>query len=281
MSSKAEAPAASVSSKPELSTELVFEALCTQLRVINALVLRETKSRYGEHKLGFLWAILEPALMVTVFVAFFSATRTSNPSGMPLVLFMITGFVPFMIFRDTMNQLQGAIVQNRSLIAFPQVTTFDVIIARAVLAILVLLSVFAVLISMAHMLGYDVRIENPLGVLSACMLLALLGLGMGFIFASLVPIIPSMSQFGTLVLGRPLFLGSGLFYTAESLPPVVREWLLYNPILHMIELGRSAFFYEFESRHGDWRYAVIFTICTLALGMVAHQSLRRRAIIGL
>lgn len=280
MSSQTETPAAPVSNEPKLTTEIVFAALCTQLRVINALVLRETKSRYGEHKLGFLWAIVEPLAVISVFVAFFSLTRTQNPGGMPVVLFVITGFVPFMIFRDTM-QLQSAIVQNRNLIAFPQVTTFDVIIAKAILEIAVLSSVFVVLITLAHILGQEVRIENPLGVLSACLLLGLFGLGAGFVFASLAPIIPSMRQVSAVVLGRPLFFGSGLFFTADSLPPVVREWLLYNPLLHMIELGRSAFFHEFETSHGDWQYAVICTICALALGLVVHQALRHKAIIGI
>ena len=96
----------------------VVSALETQTRVTKALILRETKSRYGGHKLGFVWAFLEPALMVSVFVAFFTLMGRSSASGMSVQLFMITGFVPFMMFRESMNQLQGAITQNKSLLAF-------------------------------------------------------------------------------------------------------------------------------------------------------------------
>ncbi len=247
-----------------------------------ALVLRETLSRYGQHKLGFLWALVEPIVMVGVFASVMGAIRGGDPGGIPIVLFMITGFVPFMMFRDPMNQMQGAIVSNRSLIGFPQVTTFDVIVARSVLECAILSMVFPVILILAQVvLGHSIRVENPLGVLAACALLMTLGTGIGFLFAALAPVMPSSRQVSTALLGRPLFFSSGLFFTAESLPPTIREWLLWNPILHMLELLRSAFFYEFESTHASWHYATVWAVGALAFGMLVHQALRRRAIVGL
>jgi len=262
--------------------EDVTQALATQSRVIMALVLRETLSRYGQQKMGFLWALLEPVVVVTAFVTIMSVIRGGDSDEIPLVLFMITGFVPFMMFRDPMNQMQGAIVGNRSLMGFPQVTTFDVILARSVLECSVLLVVFPTILALAHvLLGHTVQVEDPLGVLAACLLLMMIGTGMGFLFASLTPIIPSTRQITMVLLGRPLFFSSGLFFTAESVPAPVREWLLWNPILHLLELLRSAFFFEFESPYGDWKYAGFWAIGTFAFGLLAHQALRRRAIVGL
>lgn len=282
-----EAPADTVSgdgdrlSGVSLSFTEVTNALATQSRVVMAIVLRETLNRYGQHKLGFLWALVEPIVVVSLFVVIVSSFRTGSPGGMPMTLFMITGFVPFMLFRNPMTQMQGGISAGRSLLSFPQVTTFDVILAKGLLECAVILLVFPFLLFMAHVIGFDVRVENPLGVLAVCLLLATLGSGLGFLFAALVPIIPSIKQITTPVLGRPLFLASGLFYTAGSLPASVRDWLLYNPVLHMMELMRSEFFHEFESAYGNWRYASLWAVGTLALGLVTHQALRRRATVGL
>ncbi len=259
----------------------VLQALSTQGRVINALVLRETKTRYGEHKLGFVWAFIEPTIMVTVFVAFFSMMQQDSQGAMPLVTFMITGILPFTIFREVMVQMQGAIAQNRTLLGFPQVTTFDVIVARGLLEFSVLSVVFVVMLFMVHILGYRVEVEDPLMLLWICVLMALFGTGIGFFFASITPLIPSVRQITTVALGRPLFLSSGLFYTAESLPGFIRDWLLYNPLLHMIEFGRSAFYYEFESTYASWSYVYSWVVCSLALGMTTHQAMRRRAIVGI
>ena len=259
----------------------ILDGFSTQARVIHALILRETKTRYGQHKLGFLWAILEPMIMVALFVAIFSNMRNDNPGGMPLVPFMLTGIVPFAFFRDVMNQLQGAISMNKTLFAFPQVTTFDVILARGILEILITLGVFGFLLAMAHLAGFTINVQRPLDVLAGCGLLAMLGIGTGFIFASISPILPSLRQISSAFLGRPLFLSSGLFFTAESIPSEIRHYLLYNPIMHMLELIRSAFCYEFETTHGSWQYATSWAVGALALGLLTHQALRKKAIVGL
>lgn len=270
-----------LSEKTRSGIASLIDAASTQARVINALVLRETKTRYGEHKIGFLWALLEPAIIVSIFVAMFANLRSDDPSGMALVPFMLTGLVPFAFFKDVMTQMQGAIAGNRQLFAFPQVTTFDVIIARGILEIVIIAAVFSILVLLTDLAGWSIRIERPLDVLAACGLLSMMGLGFGFIFASLSPVIPSVRQLSAALLGRPLFFASGLFFTAESIPPFVREYLLYNPILHALELLRSGFFYEFESAYGDWDYLIACSVIFLAVGLLVHQAMRRRAIVGI
>jgi len=265
-------------SRHAVSPAIVVDAMATQMRVLNALILRETKTRYGGYKIGFLWALIEPAVSVSAFVMIFSLFRADGPSGMPLIAFMLTGFVPFALFRDPSNQMQGSISGSRMLLTFPQVTTFDVILARGLLEVAVTLFTFGFLLWLASLLGYEVRIERPLGVLLGCFLLATLGIGAGFIFASLEPLVPSIKQFTAQVLGRPLYFSSGLFFTAESLPPQALHYLQYNPLLHMIELVRGEFFHSFETTHGSWLYASAWSLGTLATGLVVHQAMRRRAV---
>ena len=42
----------------------IFAALQTQVRVIQALIIRETRTRFGEARLGYGWALLEPVLHI-------------------------------------------------------------------------------------------------------------------------------------------------------------------------------------------------------------------------
>ncbi|MEE9322798.1 MAG: ABC transporter permease [Granulosicoccus sp.] len=265
----------------QLSLDSVIGALKTQSRVINALLLREAMTRYGQHKIGFLWALIEPIIMVLLFLAVLVLMRSGSPGGMPHVQFMIAGIVPFMMFRNLISQMQGALSGSRSMLGFPQVTTFDVIIARGVLEVAVMMSVYVLMLSVAHLLGYSIRVERPLEVLAVCGLFSMTGIGLGFFFASVSPIIPSVRQISSVFMGRPLLLGSGLFYVADVLPTAIRDMLLYNPILHLMELLRSAFFIEFESTYASWGYAVSWAVGSLALGLTTHQALKRRAIVGL
>ena len=263
------------------SFEEIKQGFTTQMRVFKALIMRETMTRYGEHKLGFFWAILEPMAMVAVFVGIFAVIRNNSPSGMPVVVFLLTGMAPFSAFRDTMMLLQNSLAANKMLLTFPQVTTFDVIMARAVLETVMALGVFALLLVITYFLGFEFRIENPLGVLAACLLLATMGVAAGITFASLRPLFPSIQQLTGALLNRPLYLGSGIFFTAEMIPEPARTWILYNPLLHAVELLRSEFFYQFESEYGSWSYATTWALCFLTFSLLLHQALRKRALLAL
>ena len=59
----------------------------------------------------------------------------------------------------------------------------------------------------------------------------------------------------------------------------MREWLLWNPLLHMIELVRSGFFHEFESTYGSWGYALGWSSGLLTVGLLTHQAFGKRAVV--
>lgn len=254
----------------------VTRVVATQARVVHAIMLREIKSRFGRQKLGYLWAVLEPAAFTAFFALIFAFGHHSALSGMPVVPFLITGFAPFILFRATMTQSLGAIETNRILLTFPQVTPTDLVLARALLEIATMIVVLFLLLAVAHAIGFDIAIENPLSMLAALGCLAATGLGLGAFFAALAPFIRSMPQIVSIAAGRPLFFMSGLFFTAEMLPRQIREILLLNPLLHMIEWLRSAVFVEFESQFVSTGYAVGTALVSLCLGLLMLRGLNRR-----
>jgi capsular polysaccharide transport system permease protein len=257
---------------------MLQKALMVQARVIKALILRETKTRFGDHKLGYLWALLEPLLFVTIFVGMYGLMGRGSISGMPMAQFMLTGVTPFFLFIKTMQQTLNAIDSNRGLLTFPQVTIFDLILARAILEIATMSAVFFLLILVYEAAGLRIKVQDPLKVMAVLGLLGMTGLGFGAVFAMLKPLFPSVRQIVDAVMGRPLFLSSGVFFTAEMMPASARELLLYNPILHMIEMLRSAFFVEFTSRYADPAYAIAFAAIVLCLGLLIQRALNVRVL---
>ena len=252
----------------------IAEGFKIQCRVIGALVLRDAQTRYGQHKLGFIWLFLEPVLLVILFILWKVFIKDSSSAGMHDAYFITSGIVPFLLFRQLMQILANGISASRSLLAFPQVTTFDVLIATVLLEVAASLFVFGSLTAAISILDVPPRIDNPLMVLYGMLLLGLTGTGAGMVFGSLSPIYPSIRTITNPLLGRPLFFTSGIFFTAEMLPPEIREYLLWNPLLHMVEIIRSAFFIEFESRFIDWHYATLFAVSLFMLGLLCHQVFR-------
>jgi len=256
----------------------IAEGLKVQGRVISALILRDAQTRYGQHKLGFVWLFLEPVLMVILFILWKVFIRDAGSAGMHDAYFITTGIVPFLLFRQVMQSMSGAISSSRSLLLFPQVTTFDVLISVFLLEIATSLFVFGSLTAAIAIIDVPPRIDNPLLVLYGTMLLAVTGAGAGLIFGSLSPLYPSIRTITNPLLGRPLFFTSGVFFTAEMIPSEIREYLLINPLLHMIEIVRSAFFIEFESRYIDWHYATLFATTLFCVGLLCHQVFRNEVL---
>ena len=252
----------------------LVRALEIQGRVIQALFMRETKTRFGKLRLGYFWAFFESITHVAIFILLFSLLGKQDPSGMPLVLFLVTGITPFLLFQNLMQHIQVAVESNRSLLTFPQVSVFDLAFARMLLEFSTTAIVFVVLILVILYAGLEPRVQNYLGVVYAFLLIVAMGSGLGMLFCALTPSMPSLSNLTNPFLGRPLFFTSGLFFTAEMLPKGLRDVLLYNPVFHVIEYLRSSFFVEYNSIYFDLGYAGAWALGLFALGFAAMQLKR-------
>ena len=256
--------------------EVVVDGFGTQLRVIQALMLREIKTRFGRERLGYLWAFIEPSLYVLVFVSLLSFRNRPIPGGMHIVTFMITGIVPFMLFSGTVNRSIGAIFSNRTLLFFPQVKMLDFFIARLALEFLTWLVVFIVLCMGASAAGIEVKVQDPLGVVFWIFTASMLAFGFGMLFGIISPLWPTLERLIPHIFIRPLFFTSGIFFTADMLPTELREVVLINGLLHISEMLRSSFFVGFESPYGDINYVWSQIIATVGASLILIRAFRVR-----
>ena len=254
-------PSANTANHPE-------SAFTVQCRVCHALILRELKARYGNRRLGFMWAVIEPMMFMSVFVAGFQLIGKTAPSGMPVPLFFVAGFGPFFMFRDLFSEVAQGTRGHQSLLMFPQVTRMDLIISKVIVNSMVSISVFLILVSGMYFFGYTFRVESPLGVMIGFSLMIVLGFGLGLVIGAIGIRYEFIRSFSEPLLGRPLFLTSGLFFTASMLPPVARDIALYNPLMHCIELIRSSLFESFDSRYVDLGYVLMFALVLISFGLM-------------
>lgn len=256
----------------------LLNALAIQSRVIHALILRETRTRFDRNKLGYLWALFEPMSFILVLGALFSVMGRGSPIGtdQDLPLFFLTGMIPWLFFSNTVNATMSGIESNRALLTYPQVKPFDAILARALLEFATLTVVFVLLSLIFAYFGIYRSIESFLGLFAAATSLWLFAIGIGCLNATILLFIPSYKQTYA-VIQRPFFFVSGIFFTVDSLPEFVREVALYNPILHGIEWFRSAYFQSYESACFDVKYLYSFVLIFLAVGLASLHKNREYA----
>jgi len=250
--------------------------LLIQCRVLHALILRELKARYGNRRLGFLWALIEPLVFISIFVAGFQLIGRTSQSGVEAPLFFVAGFSPFFMFRDVYAEIAGGAKGHQSLLMFPQVTRMDILISKVIVNGAVSASVFLVLMIGLRAMGFTFELDNPLGVLVGFGLMIALGFGTGLVLGALSIRYEFVSTLSSPLLGRPLFLTSGLFFSASMLPPNVRDIFLYNPLLHCIEYIRTSLFEAFDSRYVDLTYVSVFVLIQVSFGLMLLNYFERQ-----
>lgn len=250
--------------------------LLTQIEVVEALVLRETRTRFGAHQLGYFWAIVEPALWVATFYGIYAMLGRAAPPGMDLISFLLTGLIPFSLFNKIIQQVSESINGNKALLFYPQVRPVDIAISRAVLEVMTYTSVFTVFIGSHALFTQEApAVEDALMVIVGFALAAALGFALGLVFCAL-GVLTKLADRVRGPLLRPLFWCSGVFFTANDLPTNARDVLLYNPLLHVLELIRDGWFSAYHTRHVDIGYVMFWLLGLLALGLMLERAVRRK-----
>ena len=251
------------------------EGLALQARVVRALMLREVRTLYGRHRLGYLWAFFEPLLHMSFwFVLFIFIRRAPSVYDMSPLLFLATGLIPFFCFRNVGAFVQSAISSNSALLQFPPVKQFDTIIARFLLKSATMLVVGAGIFGVMIFTGVADWPSDPMQVLLATLAMLFFGLGFGTANSMITVIYPVYSKIIGVV-NRILYFTSGLFFIPENFPPVVLKYLSWNPILNGVGLFRSGWSSLYESQIASWHYLVLISGILLLLGLLLDPLIRK------
>lgn len=242
-----------------------------------ALMMRELKTRFGAKKLGYFWAIAEPAAQASIMAIMFSFIGRTSLSGVPVALFMISGIMPFKFFSKLMTQLAGSVKANKALFTYRQVSIIDPLITRLVIEVATYIIVFCIILSVMAWLGLDIAMQDFLTFLLINILLIFLSLGVGVLLC----VASAYWEDTVKVVGMmimPMYIMSGIFFTATMIPQKYLYLFDWNPIFHIIELIRQAMFVSYTSPVGDWQYVAFCALVANAVGLMLYQISRQRFI---
>jgi len=250
--------------------------VATQRRVIRAVILREMRTRFGESKLGYGWALIEPVAHIGLLSATFAVLMHGQPPiGRHFFLFYYTGLIPYHMFIHTSGGMSHAIIGNAPLLQLPLVTTFDVIAARGLLEIATDIVVAVLLLIGFGALGVASAPDDLWGASLALLTTAALGCGVGYVNAVITVLVPSWEK-AFAQFTRLLYFTSGIFYVPGMMPGWVRDMLAWNPMLHAIDWFRAGFFDGYQPHWLDRSYMAMSAVLWLMLGFALERGLRRR-----
>ena len=249
-------------------------ALREAVHVVTSLTLREAAVRFGERRLGYLWAFIEPMLFFAVFLSLRAFIRDRVPFGESAVLFLLSGFVTLRVALTIARRMMGAITGNAALLTFPPVQPFDLVLARFVVEGLTMGTVMLTFYFLVALVSEFPVFYDPVQFVLATLATLALGGGVGFLSAVLVILLP-IYKTAFQLLSFPLLLCSAVFYVPALLPPHAQAILVWNPVLHCVEWFRSAIYLDYVTTL-DRSYPLVFAAVAGGLGLVLARVFQTR-----
>lgn len=245
------------------------------LAALHALIMREMQTRFGSYRLGYLWAPLEVMLQVAVFLVIFGAVMKRVLPGMDYSLFLVSGIVPFFMFQRNATRALGAVEANKGLLMYRSIRHIDIVIARCLLELIIyFFSFWLIVLVMWLFANIGFSIDNLHIILIGFFGLFLLSFGLALIMMIVgfygKEIGKIVNIFFTI-----LYLTSGIIYSIHIIPEPYLGYLLYNPIIHMIELMRNALSPSYPIHHIDMWYFFKWVIAVNFLGLLTYKAFEK------
>jgi len=245
-----------------------YQIMCA---TVHALLLRELKTRFGEYRLGYLWALLEPLAQLGLLLLIFGVFMHRVMPDISFAVFLVNGIVPYLLFGSITSRALSAVEANRGLFSYRPVRPIDALLARTLLEALIYSAVYLLLMMLLWLLGEPVRFDN-LGALAASwLLLIVLSFGLGLVFMVAGHAFKTADKLLPLLM-RPLYFVSGVMFSLHVIPSAYRWMLDWNPLLHAFELMRHAVCPSYPLYDISLGYLALWALVLLSLGLALYKG---------
>jgi capsular polysaccharide transport system permease protein len=230
----------------------------SSVRTIIALMLREISMSNGRSILGYLWEILSPVVGIIVITFILAEFFRSPPIGSNFPLFYASGILPFAFFTEMATRVATSVRNSKQLLNF--------ILSVATKTIVFVVVVFAIV----ELYDLDTYFDY-VAIAEALALTFAAGLALGAVNCLLFSLVPIYERVWMIVT-RPLFLFSAIIYLFESVPLPYRDWLWWNPIIHMVGLMRRGIYPTYDAPYVSLVYiwSIILILVPVAFFFLRH-----------
>lgn len=225
--------------------------------------VRTVEQRHRGSHLGLVWAVLNPLLMLALYFIVFSrilggrlgALPDETPVDFALALFL--GLILFQLLAETAVAAPAIIVNNPNLVK-------KVVFPLEILPLAHLGAFwFHTLISLGLLLlgaatfGRGLTLEGLAWLAVIIAPLVLLSIGIGWLFSAVGVFFRDLGQ-AMPFLSQILLYISLVFFPIAKVPPALMMVLKWNPLLHTIDLARSAVLWNLPINLKQLAYTYIF-----------------------
>ncbi|WP_244816427.1 ABC transporter permease [Caballeronia sp. Lep1P3] len=262
-----------------------FEITCSVWR---AIFLREALDRLFEARAAWLWLLIEPIMYIALHAFGFVTFHIHQVGGMGINMFIVAGFIGFLLWRRTWTQVLHGVDSNRAFFAYRQVKPFDVAIVRATLELFLMVPISIVIMALVVMSGHGITQntqnpvwlpQDPLLLLGAVSALWLLGLGLGLVTSVAMRFVPEIDHVFK-ILYLPLYYMSGALVPLSTFVPEPYQYIaVANPVVDGVELMRLGYYPNYIGLKGvSLGYIYAWALGLLLLGLMLYKRFSKKLV---
>lgn len=250
-----------------------FAALQLQMTVIGALMMRELHTRFGRENLGFLWMVGEPLLFCFGVTVMWSLLRAPYEHGIPIVAFVISGYVPLTLWRHSIGRSIHCFRSNASLLYHRQVSVLDLLAARLVIEICGCSMAYLVTGFAFSLVGLYEWPQDWGLFLLGWTYHVLYAIGTALIIGCVTEMAEWMEKLTSLLTYISLPL-SGFMFMVDWLPDRMQPLALYVPSVGAYEVLRAGQFGPGVRVHYDLGYETFICFALIGIGLILCKRVR-------
>jgi len=234
------------------------------------------RDRYLGSRLGLIWAILQPALLLTLYTFVFGIVLKTQPVGISspvaYIIWLFSGLIPYLVFSEAISTSANCLITNAALIKNIMFKSETIPIAAVLCAIIPLvvglIFTFVLLPIDGQMPELLILLLIPIIILQFIFLI-----GVGYFlsatavfFRDFLQVIPTITMI--------LLFATPIFYTKESMPAIIAKITFFNPLYQMVQPYRDIIVsHQVPDLYG-LLYFGILSVILLTVGLFYFRKLK-------
>jgi lipopolysaccharide transport system permease protein len=247
--------------------------------LLRILVKRDITAIYKQTILGPLWFFIQPVLTTIMYVLIFSRIGKFSTSGIPPVIFYLSGLVLWLYFSECILRTSTFFKDNNAIFSkvyFPRLIVPVAIVFTNLIKLSIHLLLFFMiyafyLFSDASILPNTSALLFPLLI----MMTGMLGLGMGIIISSITTKYKDLVHLLSFGVQLMMFASPVLYPLSSFEGSPLKVFIMANPMTGIIEAFRFGFLGTGHISFALIGYDIVFIVSMLAIGIITFNTVEK------
>ncbi len=243
--------------------------------MIWAMTIQEIQRRYAGTLVGFVWSVINPLMMILIYWFVFSVGFRVKPSGgIPFIVTFCCGFIPWIMFNESLMASTNAIKANVHLVkkmVFPTeiLPIVNLIASLITHSFMLIMLIVLLLLNDITLSFYNFQFIYYFLALSA------FTLGLSWFFSAVNVFYSDIGQALVVILNMWFWL-TPIVWMIDIIPQKYHLIIKLNPMYYIVDGYKASFAYHnpFWHNYGLGIYFWIICLLTFVIGGLVFRKLK-------